>query len=252
MNKNRIFIISCFYDGTNPSIFKCVDSILKLYKNPKIVVVDSDSLDKTYFEKLIKKKVTVLNVKNKNYDTGAYWIGFKNFPDYKFYYFLHDSIFLKKNLSFYEKFNLTTLRYFLSINMVGRFKIKKARDKFYKNIFNMLNKNKTLYYYNGFDDEKQYKWCLTQIKKTSYFIPKTWISIFGPIFFCKPLVLKSLIKKKFNKILPKNKIQAQGMERLFGMAFQQEGLDVTNSLQGDINETKLQKKYAEKKFFNRL
>jgi len=63
-------------------------------------------------------------------------------------------------------------------------------------------------------------------------------------------VLKALIKKKFNKILPKNKIQAQGMERLFGMAFQQDGLDVTNSLQGDINERKLQKKYAEKKFFN--
>lgn len=252
MNKNRIFIISCFNDGTNHSIFKCVDSILKLYKNPKIVVVDSDSLDKTYFKKLIKKKVTVLNVKNKNYDTGAYWIGFKNFPDYKFYYFLHDSIFLKKNLSFYEKFNLTSLRYFMSINMVGRFKIKKARGKFYKNFSNIFNKNKTLYYYNGFDDAYQSKWCLNQIKKTNYFIPKTWISVFGPIFFCKQSVLNSLIKKRFNKILPKNKLQAQGMERLFGIAFQQEGLDITNSIQGDVNDIKFHKKYVEKNFFNRL
>lgn len=252
MNKKRIFIISCFYNGSNNSIFKCIDSILKFYKNPKIVVVDSDSSDKNYFKKLVEKKITILNVKNKNYDTGAYWIGYKKYPDYKFYYFLHDSIFLKKNLSFYEKFNLTTLRYFMSINMVGRFKLKKSRDKLYKNISNILKKNKTIYYYNGFDDVNQYNWCLKKIKKTGYFMPKTWISIFGPIFLCRPLVLESLINKKFDKILPKNKIQAQGMERLFGIAFQQEGFDVTNSLQGDINNKKLQKKYAEKKFFNRL
>lgn len=252
MIKNRIFIVPCFYDGSNSSIFKCIDSILKFYNNPKIVVVDSDSPDKSYFKKLIKKKVTVLDVRNKNYDTGAYWIGFKHFPDYKFYYLLHDSIFLKKNLSFYEKFDLTTLRFFMSIDMVGRFKIKRTRDKFYKNFSNIFNKNKTLYYYNGFDDLKQSKWCADQIKKTNYFIPKTWISVFGPVFFCRQTVLKNLIKRKFNKILPKNKIQAQGMERLFGIAFQQDGLNVTNSLQGDIKNTKLHKKYAEKYFFNRL
>tara|TARA_B110000008_G_C16834486_1_gene509979 strand:+ start:181 stop:426 length:246 start_codon:yes stop_codon:yes gene_type:complete len=46
---------------------------------------------------------------------------------------------------------------------------------------------------------------------------------------------------KFDIILPKNKIQAQGMERLFGITFQQEGFDVINSLQGDINNAKLNK-----------
>jgi hypothetical protein len=252
MNKNRIFIIPCFFNGSNTSIFNCVDSILKFYKNPKIVVIDSNSPDKSYFKELIKKKVTILDVKNKNYDTGAYWIGYKRFPNYKFYYFLHDSIFLKQNLKFYEQFNLTTLRFFMSINMVGRFKIKKSRDKFYKSFSSLIKKNKTLYYCNGFDDSKQIQWCFDQIKKTNYFVPKTWVSVFGPIFFCKPRVLQNLIKKKFDKILPKNKVQAQGMERLFGIAFQQEGLDVTNSLQGDINNTKLHKKKAEKLFFNRL
>ena len=56
MNKNRIFIIPCFFNGSNTSIFNCVDSILKFYKNPKIVVIDSNSPDKSYFKELIKKK----------------------------------------------------------------------------------------------------------------------------------------------------------------------------------------------------
>ena len=130
MNKNRIFIIPCFFNGSNTSIFNCVDSILKFYKNPKIVVVDSNSPDKSYFKELIKKKVTILDVKNKNYDTGAYWIGFTKYNDYENYYFLQDSIKIKQNLISFEKNNLTTFRYFLSMDRVGGFKIDKTKKKF--------------------------------------------------------------------------------------------------------------------------
>ena len=48
----------------------------------------------------------------------------------------------------------------------------------------------------------------------------------------------SLIQKKFDKILPTNKIEQMCMERLFGIAFQQEGLDVSNSIQGENFNTK--------------
>ena len=40
-------------------------------------------------------------------------------------------------------------------------------------------------------------------------------------------------KKKFNKILPTNKLEQMCMERLFGIAFQQEGYDASNSIQGE-------------------
>ena len=50
MNLNRMFVIACYYDGTNNSIFNCVDSIIKFYHNPNIVVIDSDSPDKNYFK----------------------------------------------------------------------------------------------------------------------------------------------------------------------------------------------------------
>ena len=70
MNTKKIFVIACYYDGSNAAIFECVKSIQKHYKSAKIVVVDSNSPDKTYFQRLKEKKVTVYNAKNKNYDTG--------------------------------------------------------------------------------------------------------------------------------------------------------------------------------------
>ena len=39
--------------------FECVKSIQKLYKSAKIIVIDSNSPDKTYFQRLKQKKITV-------------------------------------------------------------------------------------------------------------------------------------------------------------------------------------------------
>ena len=52
MSPKKIFVIACYYDGSNNSIFECVKSIQKYYKSAKIVVIDSNSPDKTYFQKL--------------------------------------------------------------------------------------------------------------------------------------------------------------------------------------------------------
>ena len=90
MKSKRIFIISCYFDGSNNAILDCVASIKKYYLNPKIVVIDSNSPDKTYFNKLRKDNVIVLNSKNKNYDTGAYWIGFKKFSNYEYFYLAYN------------------------------------------------------------------------------------------------------------------------------------------------------------------
>ena len=68
MNTKKLFVIACYYDGSNNSIFECVKSIQKYYKS-QIAVIDSNSPDKSYFKKLKEKKVTVYNAKNKNYDT---------------------------------------------------------------------------------------------------------------------------------------------------------------------------------------
>ena len=63
MNTKKLFVIACYYDGSNNSIFECVKSIQKYYKYPQIAVIDSNSPDKSYFKKLKEKKVTVYNAK---------------------------------------------------------------------------------------------------------------------------------------------------------------------------------------------
>ena len=62
MNDKRLFVISCFYDGSNDAIFNCTNSILEYYENPKIVVVDSDSPDKSYFDYLKSKSIEILDI----------------------------------------------------------------------------------------------------------------------------------------------------------------------------------------------
>ena len=121
MNNKRVFVISCYFDGSNDAIFNSTNSILDLYDNPKIVVVDSDSPDKSYFNKIQSSNIAILDVKNKNYDTGAYWIAFNKFNDFDNYYFLQDSTIIKENLSSFENNDLTTFRYFLSIDKIGGF-----------------------------------------------------------------------------------------------------------------------------------
>ena len=112
-----------------------MNSIQKCYKSPQIVVIDSNSPDKSYFKKLKEKGVIVCNAKNKSYDTGAYWYAYNKFKKAKFFYFLQDSVIFKKNLSKYEKNDLTTFRYFLSLNKVGGRKLEKTK----KNIKSRIN-----------------------------------------------------------------------------------------------------------------
>lgn len=233
MKSKRIFIISCYFDGSNNAILDCVASIKKYYLNPKIVVIDSNSPNKTYFNKLRKDNVIVLNSKNKNYDTGAYWIGFKKFSNYEYFYFLQDSVKFKANLSKFEQNTLNTFRYFLSASIVGGVSFNKTKKIISKKVTDIFKKDKKIHDLYGFNNINEIKWTKGQLKKTKFFLPLTWVSVFGPIFMCKKIIMTKLKKKNFHKILPTNKEQQMCMERLFGIAFQQEGYDCTQSIQGD-------------------
>ena len=251
MHKDRLFVISCYFDGSNDAIFNCVNSIISNYDNPKILVIDSDSPDKSYFDKLNNLSIEVLDAKNRNYDTGAYWIGFNKYNYYDHYYFLQDSIKIKQNLTSYERYNLTTFRYFHSINKVGGFKIDKTKKDFINKLTDFFKKNKKIHDIFGFDNDEQIQWCIEQLKKTDYFFSKSWLSVFGPIFICKRNVMQKLLDKNFNKILPTNKLEQMCMERLFGIALQQEGFDSSNAIQGENFSTTFDTQNFEKIFYKR-
>ena len=93
-----MFVIPCKYNSKFPFIIELVKSIRKFHLTEKIVVVDSDSEDKSYFDILNQYDVIIEDVNNKNWMVGAYWYAFKKFPDEEFYYFMHDSMRVKDNL----------------------------------------------------------------------------------------------------------------------------------------------------------
>tara|TARA_Y100000389_G_C17378336_1_gene472909 strand:- start:164 stop:922 length:759 start_codon:yes stop_codon:yes gene_type:complete len=251
MNEERLFVISCFYDGSNNAIFNCTNSIQQHYEHPKIVVVDSDSPDKSYFNILESRSIDILDIKNKNYDTGAYWSAFKKYKNYNHYYFLQDSIKIKENLSMYEKYDLTSFRYFLSIDRVGGYIFDKTKKSFIRKLSDFFKINKKVHDIFGYDNEEQINWSREQLKKTTYFMPKAWLSVFGPIFICKNHLMTKLLKNNFDKILPTNKDEQMCMERLFGIAFQQEGYDTSNAIQGENFNTKFDTPKFEKMFYKR-
>ena len=63
--------------------------------------------------------------------------------------------------------------------------------------------------------------------------------------------MQKLYENNFNKILPSNKIEQMCMERLFGIAFQQDGLNVANSIQGENFSTFFDNQKFEKTFYKR-
>lgn len=252
MINDRLFVLPCYFDGSNNAIFESTNSILKYYKNPSIVVIDSDSPDKTYFKKLKSKSIEVINAKNRNYEAGAYWIGYNEYNNFNNYYFIHDSVKFKKELLYFEKFNFSSFRYFYTHSSIRKGYTLEKRKDFKAKLKNFFKKDseKTIFF-KGFDNFEQQKWSILELKKTNYFLPKIWLSLFGSMSICKNKVMKKLKENNFNKILPTNKNQSMAMERLFGIALQQEGYDLSNSVQGDHSNNPLNTSNFEKIKLNR-
>lgn len=107
-----MFVIPCKYNPSFPFIKSLVAQIREFHQDEKIVVVDSDSDDKSYFDELKKYDVIIEDVKNKNWMVGAYWYAYKKYPNEDFYFFMHDSMIVKSNLDYLKNRDLTVLMSF--------------------------------------------------------------------------------------------------------------------------------------------
>ena len=63
--------------------------------------------------------------------------------------------------------------------------------------------------------------------------------------------MQKLYLNNFHKVLPNNKFEQMCMERLFGIALQQDGVDVSNSIQGENFTTTFETQKFEKIFYKR-
>lgn len=188
---NTMFVIACKYSNTHNYIIELVKSIRNFHPTEEIVVVDSDSEDKSYFEELKPYNVYIEDIQNKNWMIGAYWYAFKKYKR-DFYYFLHDSMIVKGNMDYLKERDLITLCY-----------------------FNRGDENSSFNQYkNRINDETKYNYNVQGL------------GCYGPIFFCKHEVMEKLLNKGADKILPTNKAETGYCEGAYGFYFEAEGYNL--------------------------
>jgi len=197
-----MFIIPTKANKQHNYAVQLVDDIRRFNQEELIVVVDSDSEDKSYHKELEKyTNVIVEDVKHKNYALGSYWYCYKKYPKEKFYHCLHDTMRIKSNIDFLKEKELSVLFNF---------------DR----VAGMAN---------------NIAYCEFQCKKTRFSYHPNGKGVYGPIFFCSSVVMEKLQNEGFMEIYPTTKHEASCTEWLMGFAFESLGYDLNKCcLMGDI------------------
>lgn len=196
-----MFVIPCKYNPNYPFVIQLVKDIRAFHTNEKIVIVDSDSEDKSYFDILKEYDVIIEDINNKNWMVGAYWHTYKKYPDEDFYFFMHDSMRVKSNLEYLKEKDLSILMHF--DRMVGNFN----------------------YWGDRINNESKYQYKLTGN------------GCFGPIFFCKNMVMKKMLEMGVDNFLPASKAETGYCEGCYGFFLEEQGYNLTEcSIFGDVFE----------------
>lgn len=216
-----MFIVSCKYDGAehpnhDPSraipkkspIRECVESISKFHPNEKIVVVDSDSGDKSYFSDIQKyDNVIILDCKNQNRVCGSFYEAYKKFPDEKEYIVIHDSLVFNNSI---QKFIDSDIECF-------------SLMYFWEHHFNWQTQH------------DPYSWEI--LDNSEYQRPKDGpvLGCYGPMFIIKNRIAKNMEKKKlFKNLKVSSKTECSNWEKIFGQVFIEEGYPPSEyNIQGD-------------------
>ena len=74
-------MIPCRFDPERPVVYECIDAIQRFHDKPDIVVVDSGSSDKSYFDFCIDRGVKIASINNRLYATGAHAWAFVHHPE---------------------------------------------------------------------------------------------------------------------------------------------------------------------------
>ena len=92
-----MFVIPCKYVA-HCLIEESVKSIRHHHPDSKILVVDSDSADKSYFNRIAQYDVIIADVANQHYEIGAFWYAVDNYIE-ESYILMQDSIIFNKSIN---------------------------------------------------------------------------------------------------------------------------------------------------------
>jgi hypothetical protein len=200
-----IFVLPCKYNQ-HCLIERAVGSIRNFHTKAKIVVVDSDSDDKSYFDRIRSYDVVIEDVANKNYEPGALWFVHANHQDEQ-YVLIQDSMVLNQPLQYSGKFKC-----FINFHeSVSHNHMNITPIKFRGDLSAML--------YNSV-------------------IPDAYTGVFGSSFYMHRELLDTLVDMNLDKtLLPTNKYEHQLAERAFGIAVSNAGIKVEeNTWIGNLHD----------------
>lgn len=216
-----MFVIPTKYNQNCNYIINLIESIRR-FSSELILVVDSNSEDKSYFNSIFRyNNIDIADINNVNYIDGAIWYGYDNYPKEDFFYIMHDSMQVLQNLEKYKNFDFTSFSYF---------------DLCY-------------------DSHQQFLYCKNKIESLGFNYNSEFYGLFGISFFCCREILTQLKNLKLNTILPKNKLEMMGSERIWGFLLKTINIDITkNSIIGKYENHNItsQNPIIKKYFLHRL
>lgn len=210
----KMFLFSCKYVPNSP-VKETVDAICKYHPGEKIVIVDSQSADKSYYNFFSDyDNVDILDDCNHYRVPGAFYEVCKRYPDEPYYVNLQDCVIFKKSIqTFIEKEEeFTSFMYF----------------------FECAQLEGSQYYY-------VIDWYRKWFSGTKYIPPnpgESFVGCFGPLFIIK----NSLMKKIYNtgvleNIKSTSKPEDETFERVMGIIADQEGYSPLNcNIEGNYFE----------------
>lgn len=208
-----IFIIPCKY---NPhcKIVETVESITKYHPSDKIVVVDSDSDDKSYFDKI--PHAQILDEANENYEPGALWrVTSRMMADR--YVLVQDSMVFKKSIDDHIE-STDTMKCFINFyERTDQNHMRVPRQQYMDSIHKMMGTKPDVDY--GDEDYG-------------------FVGVFGSSFIItRDFLVKISNSGLFENLAPTNKFEHQIAERVFGIAALDNGVDLSkNTIIGNLHE----------------
>jgi glycosyltransferase involved in cell wall biosynthesis len=209
-----MFIIPCKYNQLC-LIEDTVKSIRQLYPHTKILVVDSDSEDKTYHNKLAAYDIIFADISNHHYESGALWYAVNKYKE-DWYVLLQDSVILNKTLD--EQIKSEELFHcfinFYEDSMGNHMRVNSK--EFITRINEMLGD------FDKLSTEENTRFC----------------GVFGPNFIIKRKMIDMVLSKRLNEtLLPTNKYDHQLTERVYGIVAKQCGVNILdNVLVGNLHQ----------------
>lgn len=201
---NTLAIVPCKFEASRPCVIDCVTRLREHHPEVDVMVVDSDSEDRSYFAEVEKLGAQVLDAHNRNYGVGGFRRGVDVADDYDRYWFLFDSLLVNRPLELNDQ-PLTTVRYFEHPPTPW------GADRMGADL---------------------YLWGAAALSRIGINCPAVYAGVFGPMWFCDAQVVDDLRRAGFWSLLPDDKWQACAMERVAGIVLERLGYDVRNSLQG--------------------